>query len=395
MRLDQTHAADKVSESFRNKIDSISIPERFRTLPWFFILVVVLPTSIAAIYFLLIAAPVYVSEARFVVRSRSESPSAGLGSVLQNVGQSFGVSFGQSATDAFEVEEYMKSRDAVATLAQNDGLRQKLARPEADFFARYPRPWEGGSFESLFKAYKRYVTVGYDSQTSISTLKVEAFRPEDAQVLASALLDGGEALVNRLNDRAMADAVSQAQRQVLEAETMSIDAQTTLTAFRNRERMIDPDKSSVVDLDLTGRLEGQLANMRAERSGLAASAPDSPQLAVMDRRISAFAAQLEGERSRIAGQTDSLAPKIGEYERLTLERDLAVKTLESSVGALESARIDARRKQLYLERVVKPNLPDRAELPRRLYSIWVVFLGALVAYGIASLALAGLREHRQ
>lgn len=372
-----------------------SLKRSLEKLPKLFVAIVAIPTLVAAIYFTFIAAPLYVSDARFVVRSRSEGAPSGLGSVLQSVGQSFGVSFGQSATDAFEVQAYMASRDAASDLIRQHNLRALLARPAADFWERFPRPFENDSFESLYKNYDRFVTVGYDQQTGISTLRVKAFRARDAQEIAAALLAGGEDLVNRLNERSMSDAVSQAQRQVIEAQARGIEAQATLTDFRNRERLIDPDKSAVGGLELTGKLEGELASMRAERAGLAASAPASPQLPVLDKRIAAFDAQLEVERSRIAGETDSLAPKVGQYERLTLERDLAVKTLESAVASLESARIDARRKQLYLERVVSPNAPDRAEQPRRLYSILTVFAATMLAYGIISLALAGLREHRQ
>ena len=145
--------------------------------------------------------------------------------------------------------------------------------------------------------------MGYDSQTGISTLRVQAFRASDAHDVARALLDGGEALVNRLNDRAAADAVTQAQRQLLDAEQRSVEAQAILTDFRNRERLIDPDKSSLGGLDLMGKLETQLATMRAERAGLAASAPESPQLPVLDRRITAFSAQLEMERSASPART--------------------------------------------------------------------------------------------
>ncbi len=354
-------------------------------------MVVALPTLAAAIYYFLIAAPLYVSEARFVVRSKAQAPPAALGGLLSSVG----VSLGGGQTDAFEVHEYMISRDAVADLSRRYGLREKLDRPEADFLMRFPRPFEGRSFENLFKEYKRFVTVGYDSQTGISTLRVEGFRAADAQTLANALLDGGETLVNRLNDRSMSDAVAQAQREVLEAETRGIEAQAALTDFRNRERMIDPDRASVAGLDLLGKLETQLASMRAERAGLAASAPDSPQLPVLDKRIAAFGAQLEAERSRTAGESDSLAPKIGQYEQLTLARDLAVKTLEASVINLESARMEARRKQLYLERVVSPDRPDKAEEPKRLRTVFTVLVASLVAYATLSLVIAGLREHRQ
>jgi capsular polysaccharide transport system permease protein len=360
-------------------------------IPWLFMVVVALPTLVAALYYLLIAAPLYLSEARFVVRAKGQQQPAALGSLLSSVG----VSVGEGQTDAFEVHEYMVSRDAVADLSRKHALRDVLNRPEGDVLMRFPRPFEGTSFENLFKDYKRFVTVGYDSQTGISTLRVRAFRAVDAQTLAGALLDGGEVLVNRLNDRETADAVAQAQREVLEAEARGVEAQAALTDFRNRERLIDPDRSSAAGLELLGKLETQLATMRAERAGLAASAPESPQLPVLDKRIVAFSAQLDAERSRTAGEADSLAPKVGEYERLTLERDLTVKTLEGAVANLEAARMEARRKQLYLERVVTPNLPDKAEEPRRLRMILTVLIASLVAYGTLSLVIAGLREHRQ
>jgi BexC/CtrB/KpsE family polysaccharide export inner-membrane protein len=359
--------------------------------PWLFIAIVVAPTLLVTLYYLFVAAPLYVSEARFVVRSRNQTQPAALGSLLQGVG----VALAPGETDAYEVHEYMVSRDAAHDLTHAHDLRELLARPEADVLARFPRPFEGQSFENLYRSYRRFVTVGYDSQTGISTLRVEAFRPGDARDIAAALLDGGEALVNRLNDRAAADAVAQAQRQVLEAETHAVEAEGNLTAFRNAERLIDPQRSSISGIDLLGKLEAQLASMRAERAGLAASAPESPQLPVLDRRIAAFAAQLESERTRIAGEADSLAPKVGEYERLTLARDLAVKSVETAVGALEAARLEARRKQLYLERVVSPDLPDKAERPQRLLTILKVLVTTLLAYAIVSLVVAGLREHRQ
>jgi capsular polysaccharide transport system permease protein len=360
-------------------------------IPWLFVVIVAMPTLLAVIYYLIIASPIYVSEARFVVRARGQSQPTALGSLLQTVG----VPGTASETDAFEVHEYMDSRDAVTDLTLAHHLRDVLARPGADFLMRFPRPFEGRSVESLFKNYKRFVTVGFDSQTGISTLRVKAFRADDARDIANALLDGGEVLVNRLNVRAMSDAVSQAERQVEDAEGRGLAAQAALTNFRNQERLIDPDKSSIADIDLLSKLELQISNLRAQRAGLAASAPDSPQIPILDQQITAYSAQLEAERSRSAGEANSLAPKVGEYEQLTLQRDIAVKSLEAAEASLEAARLDARRQQLFLERVVNPDLPDRAEEPHRLLAIFKIFVSCLVAFGTVSLLAAGLREHQQ
>jgi capsular polysaccharide transport system permease protein len=368
------------------------IAHRLARLPWLFLGVVVMPATLCAIYYLLIAAPLYVSEAEFVVHTRNQSQSMGVGSMLQSVGVSLG---SEQETDAYEVQNYMNSRDAVEDLVKNHRLRDILDRPEGDFLFRFPRFFESSSFESLFRSYRRFVDVNLDTQTGISTLKVRGFRPEDAQMIATALMASGEGLINRLNSRAMDDAVAQSQRQVDDAETRVLEVQTALTKFRNTERLINPTQSSTAGVDLLYKLEEQLDELRAERESLAASARDNPQLPAIDGRITAYNAQIEAERSRLAGQSSSMAPEVSEYERLTLERDMSAKALESAFGGLETARLDARRQQLFLEPVVNPNLPDRALEPNGLLIVTIVLVSGLVIYAIISLLIAGLREHRQ
>lgn len=371
-----------------------AVPSRPRVskVPWLFVAVVIVPTLLAAIYYLLIAAPLYVSEAKFVVAQKDQTNTGG---GLTGVLASVGASATSEEINAYEVQSYMLSRDAIHDLVRSADLIKVLGRPEGDFLFRFPRPFERVNIESVYNAYPRFVTVDYDLQTGISTLKVRAFRPGDAQRIALALMDRGEAWVTRLNDKALADAVEQSERQVQDAQARVAAAQTALTTYRNKERLIDPDKSSAADLELIGQIEGQIAMLRAERAGLAASAPESPQLPVLDRRIAAYVAQEDAVRARTAGEADSLAPKVAEYQRLLLDRDIQAKALEGAVRELESARLDARRQQLFVQRVVSPSLPDHAQEPRRLLTIFIVLVTSLVLFAIISLVVAGLQEHQQ
>jgi capsular polysaccharide transport system permease protein len=354
-----------------------------------FIAVVVVPVVVSAIYFLLLASPIYISEARFIVRAPNEPQPAALSSVLQTTG------LAQGATDAYAVHDYMLSRDAMTELARRHDLRAALGRPGSDFIKRFPRPFEKASNEHLFRAYKRFVSVGYDATTGVSTLRVEAFDPNDARRLAGALLDGGEQVINQLNDQAEQDAITRARQEVIGARLRVTEVQREMAGFRSRERLIDPLRSSNANLDLVSRLGGELASLRAERAGLAAAAPQSPQLPALDDRIRAYEREIENERSKAAGESNSLAPKISQYERLVLERDFAGETLTASLKSLETARLDAARKRLYLQRVVNPSLPDTAMAPHRWRSLLIVLLTSLLAYGALVLIRAGLREHQQ
>ena len=97
----------------------------------------------------------------------------------------------------------------------------------------------------------------------------------------------------------------------------------------------------------------------------------------------------------MAGSGGSLTNKAATYERLALDRAFADKQLAVALTSLESARSEAQRKQLYLERVVQPNRPDVATEPKRLRSIITIFVLGLVAWGVLTLLAASVREHME
>ena len=83
-----------------------------------------------------------------------------------------------------------------------------------------------------------------------------------------------------------------------------------------------------------------------------------------------------------------------EYERLQVQREFADKQLGLSLAALQDARNEAQRQGAYVERVAQPSLPDDALEPRRIRGILATLIVGLVAWGILTMLLAGVREHR-
>ena len=151
-----------------------------------FLLIVVAPGLVCAAYFLLIAADRYESEVRFVVRSPTTSVSNQLSSLVQ------GDSIVRSSDDAYIVKSFMLSRDAMDYLVQHASLLEAFERPEADLLWRYPPIWGSPTQERLFKQYERFVSVEYEHSSGVATLTVQAFRPEDAQRIADALVQRAE-----------------------------------------------------------------------------------------------------------------------------------------------------------------------------------------------------------
>ena len=354
---------------------------------WFWAIVGV-PTLLAGVYYFALASDLYVSEVKFVVRGPSKPAATGMVSAM------LGGGMGAASEDTSAVHAFLLSRDVVRRLEQKNDLRAVLSRSEGDRMTRFPGLmfWRR-DFEALFDSYKRFVTVEADAATGVSTLEVKAYRPEDAQMIARALVGYAEALVNDLNDRARQDALRTFEREVSDTEGKIARVQAALTAYRIKEKMLDPKTASAGPLELLAQMNGQLANAKAQLAEIVRNSPNSPQIPLVKTRIASLEKLILDERAKITGDTDSVAATITEYERLDLQRLLGEKTLASAFASLEQARLEAQRQQLYLETITQPNLADYPLYPRRALSFATVAATCLLAYGIAWLLVAGIREH--
>jgi capsular polysaccharide transport system permease protein len=360
----------------------------FGSLNIWFWAIVGLPTLIAGVYCFAIASDLYLSEVKFVVRGPTKSPTSAIAAMLSS-GAAAAIS-----EDTFAVHEYLTSRDAVHRLEREDDLRALLNRPEGDLVSRFPGIWFWRKdFEALYSASARFISIEIDSTSGVSTLQVKAYRPEDAERVARALLTFSEQLVNQLNERARRDALGAFQREVDATEARIAQIQTQLTAYRVKQKMLDPKSASVGPLELLGQMNGQLAAAKARLAEITKDSPHSPQIPLFKTRIASLEKLIADEHGKITGSNDSVATALGEYERLDVQRLLAEKQLASVFTSLEAARLEAQRQQLYLETIAQPNLADYPLYPRRVVTFLTVVVTCLFGYAIAWLLVSGIREH--
>jgi len=360
-----------------------------------FLLLVILPTLLAALYFYAVAAPQYVSEARFVVNSRSSDANAQMSAMRGLAGAALGGFGGAASGEANSVRDFLTSLDAVKEADDRLDLISLWRRPEADFLARL---WDTEP-ELLTRYYNSMVNVTLDPTTNVTTLRVRSFRPQDSLTLAEALLESAEALVNRLSERARNDTLRLAQQEIDIAERRVLESRSAMVRFREQERDLDSAGTAQAAVAPRGQLEAALAQARAELTErLQFMRPDNPALQVTRNRIEALERQIVAERSR---HTDTnavvdnavLSRQLAAYERLMLERQFADQQLASATASLESARVEVQRQHLYLARIVQPNLAVYPLYPRKLTNLASIFVVLAIAYGIGWLLIVGMREH--
>lgn len=357
-----------------------------------FLATVVIPTVLAMVYFGLIASDIYTSESRFVVRSPERQSTSALGSILKGAG------FSRSQDDSYTVHDYALSRDALKEINTTLDLGKAYGSKEVDIFSRF-----GGldltsgfdtSFESLHRYYQKKVDLRHDNASSISTLSVRAYTAQDAQTINTKLLELSEALVNRLNERGRQDLIQFASVEVAHAKEQSKAAALALSNYRNAKGVVDPERQATVQLQQVAKLQDEIIATTTQLAQLKTFTPQNPQIESLELRIKTLRSEMETETRKVTGGERSLANKAADFQRLALEREFADKQLASAMVTLEQARNEAQRKQVYLERIVAPSLPDKAMEPRRWRGVLSVLVLGLMAWAILSMLLAGVREHQ-
>ncbi|MEI6160268.1 MAG: capsule biosynthesis protein [Roseococcus sp.] len=350
---------------------------------------VILPSLIASFYLFFVAAPQYLSEARFTVRAqqpRAASAGGAMGEILGSAG------FITSPENIASVRDFLLSHDAVRKVRENMDLVEIFRRPEADPISRLW--WANPTAERLRWFFRWQVTVTVDPTTGITDLRVWSFRPLDSQALSSRLMEISEELVNDMNTKIREESLRIARSEIRRAETRVTDARVALTMFRQQERAVDPSATASAAVSTISSLEGDIARARSELQTLQGFArPGSPQIVNLQNRIRGMEAQVAEERERIAAAGSGVTELIETFARLNAEVALAQSQLEANVVVLDRANSDAARQSIFLLRIVEPNLAERSLFPLPYWASLYVFLSLSVLYGLTWLILTGMREH--
>lgn len=361
------------------------IAKYFDPLFWLF---VVLPTIFLAIYYGFIASDVYTSESKFVIRSPNQRSVSGIGMVLQNIG------FNASSDDSYLVRDYLSSRDAVQNLKAKLDIQTKYSAKSVDVVSRFGTIKEP-TFENFYEYFNKKIKVVYDPASSISSLQIEAYTAKDAQNINEELLKMSEEVINRINNNAKNDILVASEKEVQEAQEVSAKAAEALAKYRVKNDVFNPEGQSAIVLQEISKLQDALIQTETQLTQAREITPENPQIKAMETRIKSLKKSIADKSKLVTGPSDiSFSNRSVEYQRLQLEKELADKQLASAMATYEQSKNDFNKKQLYLERLAMPSLPDESTKPKRFKNVLSGFVFGLLLWGVVRLFVAGVREHR-
>lgn len=361
--------------------------QKLRSISPLFLAMVVFPTLLATLYFGLFAEDVYVSESRILVRSPDKPDVSPLGAVL---GSS---AIGGSSEESYAVREFLQSRAALAQI-NRDGYVTRAYGNDGIFLLDRFGGIGGRSAEQLYDYFSDRVGIEDSTNPLVIRVRVEAFEAADAREINQRLLLRSEDLVNQLSERARQDAIRFAEEEVRRARDAARTAALQLSRFRDAEGIVDPELQARIGLQAISQLQEELIETRTRLLQLQTYTPRASQIPYLRTQVRELEREIGRQTSRIAGGSRSLSASAARFQELTLASQFAEQQVTVALASLQEAQAEARRKQAYVERIANPSLPDYAAYPRRVRGIIATFILGLLAWGVLSMLLVGIREHR-
>jgi capsular polysaccharide transport system permease protein len=370
-------------------------PRRLSLRALSFILIVVLPTALAADYLFAVAADQYVAEFRFTL-STVDAPRLDPLALLGGMSVQ-----SPAALESQVLVQYIGSRAIVDDLDRSLDLRRIFAAPQADWPSRLA---QRAAMEELVRYWRGQVDPFYDPTTATVTVRVRAFAPDDALRLAQGISAACERLVNALSLRARGDALQSAESELAQAESRLAAVRADIRAFRERSGLIDPGKTADADSVLANRLQEEVVAASAQLATLQAyMRSDAPTVRVLQARIRALERQRrllaerltgpDGAAAAAGGLGAPLSGVLNGYEQLQDRQKFAEAAYQSALRGVDAARAEADRQHVFLASFVPPSLPEEAGYPRRWRSLGIVALMAFALWAIGGLAAQSVRDH--
>lgn len=354
-----------------------------------FAALVLMPIAVTAAYYFAVAADQYLAEFRFTLNTVDPPRLDPLSLFAGNATHS------PAAMESQILVQYMTSRAIVDEIDGALDLRRVFSPPEADWWARLPRPV---SIEELVHYWKGQVDPSYDPANGTVTVRVRGFAPADALRVSQAIVAACEKLVNELSLRARRDTLFHAEAELVQAESRLKSVLGEIRAFRDKEGLIDPARTAEASGVLATRLRDELVKANAELSTLKAyMRDDAPSVKVLRARIRALEAQRRSLAHEMTdpdnSRTDTMSRILGSYEQLESERKFAEAAYQHALQSLDQARANADRQHVFIASFIPPSLPEEALYPRRWRSLGTVALLALAVWGIGGLTVQSIRDH--
>ncbi len=348
-----------------------------------------LPFGAGFSYFTFVVSPQYEAETRFVLRSALPALSDEEANPDANVASL------KIVQDTLVVVNFLESPALVHSLDEKVDLETYYAKPSIDGWWRLEQ--DQGQ-EDKFEYFEDFIDTDVSSVSGIVTVKVRAFSPEDARYVLEEIFVLAEERVNQLNGEIWSSVLNVSERNFETASNQLRDVRSRYAALQNETGVFDVELEAEALTEVIATLRTELVDLQNRRATLLLEVPDTHiNIVRFDQAITVRTKQLERLEAELAsaqtGNAESLSNNQRRFDALEIEVEVAQERFKTAAIELEEARLLNSVQTLYLDRFVRPALPEDSVYPVYAWEVAKLLILCLAAWGSVVLTLNMLQRH--
>ncbi|PKF62538.1 lipopolysaccharide biosynthesis protein [Psychromonas sp. psych-6C06] len=353
-----------------------------------FLIFVVLPFSVFAIYQILIATPRYESQAQVIVQQPDSMATMDANMALL---AGMGVAGGNSDTEL--VKAYIYSTDMLIYLNETLNLRDHYSQEKIDYFSRIHA---SDTREELIEYYYQRISVDIHEKSGIITIYVQGFDSDYAQKLANTIVERAEWYINSIGHQLANAQLSFVQGEHAIIENRLESAQISLLNFQQQYNLLDPSAEGMAMQEIAYSLRGEISKKQAELKAMKSiMSNQAPQMLALKNELKALNNQLKTEKNKLAQTGKDKMPVseiLAKFTDYKVKMELALQSYTSSQISLEKSRIEAYRQIKYLVVVESATLSESNKYPQILYNLALFFVVNMSIFAIGKIVISVIKE---
>lgn len=344
---------------------------------------------ITSFYYLVIKSELYESKTALLVKDfATPSSTSSLGLSLLGMGAS------SQLQDSKIVEEYLKSWDIFDRLDAKFALIIHYKSDALDFIQRCT---DHATEEELLEFYNSRLTVHYDEFSGILHIAFAHTDPQQAKEILEFLVLEVEHHINELNRINAKKQLDFIEQEYAKAKVKMDTSSQFLEEYQNKNLLLDPSAQATATTGVISSLEATLTQKNLEYATMKSYLnEDSYELRALKNEISEIEKSIAKQKKELSGTSDQRLNKVlFEYEKLKLQLEFDTEVYKNALLQLETTKLDVSKNAKTLSIISKPNMPDGYTYPNKPKVFITILIVMLLTYGIFSMLIAIIKDHKE
>jgi len=357
-------------------------------------LIFLLLFGVISFYILTIKTEKFQSNSTVIIKDLSQQQTASMiGSML--LGQNSSV-----MKDSKLLELYINSMEMFLVLNKEHNLSKYYSNKQIDFIQRLSKDaffsFNTVNNENILTAYKKDVSLRYDEPSSTLNIAYLHADPLMAQKIVQDIIKYSSQTLNRFEKENASVALSALLSQEQENKILFADSIKKLIVYQNKHNTIDPNVDVQSKSTILATLEGELVQKEVEyKSKLSYLNKNAAEMKLIFGNLKHIKKSISKLKHEIAGNgKNELNKNVSNFELLKSEVDFNKERYKQTLIKLEETKVSVKQNAKNLIVVTKPTYPTTHSEPQKFKDILTLLIVLSFLYGIVTLILSILRDHK-